>query len=111
MIERRTFTAGFKKSLVEQALYRNTAVSQLSREHNIARVLIYRWIREYRKSGEVKSSHSRSSANKPSTEQLETLVGRLMIDNELLKKALSELQSAGSSKEIISGNTEINLGR
>ena len=111
MNERRTFTAEFKKSLVEQALYRNIPVSQLSREHNVTRFLIYRWIRDYRKTGEVKSSHSRRSANKPSHEQLESLVGRLMIDNELLKKALSEMQAAGDSREIISGSTEIDLGR
>ncbi len=111
MKEHRVFTAEFKKELVDQALYRSIPVSQLSHEHNIARALIYRWIREYRKTGEVKNSHSRRNPNKPGIEQLEGLVGRLMIDNELLKKTLSELQAAGNSKEIISGNAEINLGR
>ena len=111
MREHRTFTAEFKKELVGRALYRSIPISQLSHEHNIARALIYRWIREYQKTGEVKSSYSRRAANKPSVEQLEVLVGRLMIDNELLKKALSELQAVGNTKEIISGNTEINLGR
>lgn len=111
MQERKAYTVEFKKELVERALYRSIPVAQLSREHNIAQALIYRWIREYRKTGAVKNSHSRPSANKPSVEQLEGLVGRLMIDNELLKKALSELQTADNSKGIISGNTEIDLGQ
>ena len=60
MREHRTFTAEFKKELVGRALYRSIPISQLSHEHNIARALIYRWIREYQKTGEVKSTYSHS---------------------------------------------------
>lgn len=111
LTERRTYTAEFKKTLVEQVLYRSASVTQLSRQHNVHRVLIYRWVQQYRRTGKLKSTESHPSSHKPSVEQLEALVGRLMIDNELLKKALSEMQAADSSKGIISGTTEITLDR
>jgi len=110
VLKHRTFTQEFKKELIEQALYRSTPVGQLSRQHNIARPVIYRWIREYQQGRLSKTSVGRA-ASSPQTQikDLEALVGRLMIDNELLKKALKAVQEQPKPNVIISGTTEIPL--
>lgn len=108
-LKHRTFTTEFKKELVGQILYRDVSVSELSRQHNIARPILYRWVQQYQDGG-IKESRTRSH-NKARIEDLEALVGRLMIDNELLKKALEEVQKQPKPNEIISGATEISLER
>jgi transposase-like protein len=108
VLKHRTFTQEFKKELIEQALYRSVPVSQLSRQHNIARPVIYRWIREYQK-GRLSKTSSERTSTKAQIQDLETLVGRLMIDNELLKKALKAVQEQPKPNVIISGATEIPL--
>jgi transposase-like protein len=110
MLKRRTFTAQFKKELVEQALYRSISVGQLAREQNIARQLLYKWIREYQQGGPNNPSSERTS-QKAQIKDLEALVGRLMIDNELLKKALKAVQEQPKPNAIFSVPTEIPLER
>jgi len=106
-LKHRSFTTEFKKELVEQIIYRAIPVSALSRQHDIARPVLYRWIREYQDGGikELRGCHS----NKPSIEDLEALVGRLMVDNTLLKKALEAVRTQHKPNEIISGAAEISL--
>lgn len=108
VLKHRTFTQEFKKELVEQAIYRSINVGQLSRQHNIARPVIYRWIREYQQ-GQLSKTSSRRESTKAQIEDLESLVGRLMIDNELLKKALKAVNEQPKPNVIISGTTEIPL--
>jgi transposase-like protein len=110
MLKHRSFTAEFKKELVEEALYRSASVTQLSREHNIARPIIYRWIQEYKNGCLSKTSPERTS-QKAQIKDLEALVGRLMIDNELLKKALKAVQEQPKPNAIFSVPTEIPLER
>lgn len=109
VLKHRTFTTEFKKELVEQIVYRSISVTELSRQHNIARPLLYRWVREYQEGG-IKESRTHSN-NKAHIKDLEALVGRLMIDNELLKKALEAVQKQPKPSEIISGTTKIPLER
>lgn len=110
VLKHRTFTQEFKKELVEQALYRSISVGQLSRQHNIARQVIYRWVREYQQGQLSKTSRGGLPA-KAQIADLEALVGRLMIDNELLKKAFQAVQEQPKPNVIISGSTEIPLER
>ena len=108
VLKHRSFTAEFKKDLVEQILYRGGAVAQVSREHNIARPVIYRWVRQYQQGNLNKTSIQRDPS-KPSIQDLEALVGRLMIDNELLKKALEAVRAQQAPNVILSAPTEIPL--
>ena len=108
VLKHRTFTEAFKKELIEQALYRSVSVGQLSRQHNIARPVIYRWIREYQQ-GKLSKTSLQHNSSKARIEDLESLVGRLMIDNELLKKALKVVNEQPKPNVIISGTTEIPL--
>ena len=103
-LKRRTFTEEFKQQLAEQVLRFNLSPTQLAREHNIHPVVLSRWIKKYRT-----GSTQNVSATKTTKEDLEALVGRLLIDNELLKKALKAVQEQQKRNEIISGTTEITL--
>ena len=110
MLKHRTFTQEFKKELIEQALYRDIGVGQLARQHNIARPVIYRWIREYQQGRLSKTSAGRSpSSPQAQIKDLEALVGRLMIDNELLKKALKAVEEQPRPNVVLSGSTETPL--
>ena len=108
VLKHRTFTKEFKEQLVEQALYRSVSIGQLSRQHNIARQLIYLWIKQYQQ-GRLSKASKQPTSTKAKIEDLEALVGRLMIDNELLKKALKVIHEQPKPNEIISGSTEISL--
>ena len=105
----RTFTQQFKKEIVEQILFRSIPVGQLSREHSITRQILYRWVRKYQQGQISKPVGRPSSSPKVQIKDLEALVGRLMIDNELFKKALKVVQEQPKPNAIISGTTEIPL--
>lgn len=111
-LKNRSFTCEFKKELVEQILHRSVSISKLSREHNVHRRLLYRWIDHYH-AGTLKSGHAGrppiTATRKAEIKDLEQLVGRLMIDNELLKKALKVVEEQQKPNEIISGTIEIPL--
>jgi len=111
-LKNRTFTYEFKKELVEQVLYRAVSITKLSREHNIHRRLLHRWIDQYQ-IGRLNLGYPGrpSTKSKAEIKDLEQLVGRLMIDNELLKKALQVVQEQQKPNEIISGTIETPLGQ
>ncbi len=104
MSSRRSFTREFKAGVVEECLSGRSSVAQLSRRHEIASQLIYRWKRQYTE-GELTGDKSREDmALKLRVLELEKLVVELSIDNQLLKKARDfarELKSERSS--IVSG--------
>ena len=103
-LKRRTFTKEFKQQLVEQIVKLNISPSQLAREHNIHRVVLHRWVKQYQT-----GSPSTSRTTQTKMADLEALVGRLLIDNELLKKALKAVNEPPKPKGIISGGGEIPL--
>jgi transposase-like protein len=109
-LKHRSFTPDFKKELVEKALYGSASVVQLGREQNIHPVLIYRWIKKYQQ-GALNKPSAASTSPKTQIKDLEALVGRLMIDNELLKKALRVVQEQPKPNVILSVPTEIPLER
>lgn len=109
-LKHRTFTPEFKKELVEKALYGSLSVTQLGRQENIHPVVIYRWIKNYQQ-GALNKSSSGPTSQKAQIQDLEALVGRLMIDNELLKKALRAVQEQPRPNVIFSVPTEVPLER
>jgi len=104
----RNYTQGLKVKIVEDVLYRSKAVTKLAREHEIAPTVIYRWIKYYQQ-GKLNNTKVNEKSSKSSIEDLEALVGRLMIDNELLKKALVVVNKPPKQNEIISGPIDVSL--
>ena len=106
-MKQRKYTKAFKEELV-QAMMNGRSPSELSREFKIARQLLYFWHDQSLK-GELKDTIEIRSNPETRIKELEQLVGRLMADNELLKKALKQANSPTRRSEILSGNIEIEV--
>ena len=94
MRQRRTFTKEFKKQVVEEILSGVSKPSQLARRYTIDHAVLARWQRAYAKGG---LNHEPASTSEAALcgkiEHLEGMVGRLTMENEALKKALSQALS------------------
>lgn len=87
MMKQRTFTAEFKRQVVEELLSGVTGPAQICRRHNISSSLLYRWKRQYGQ-GRFGNEATEVAAMQERIEQLERMVGKLALENEFLKKAL-----------------------
>ncbi len=87
MMKQRTFTAEFKRQVVEELLSGVTGPAQICRRHNISSSLLYRWKRQYGQ-GRFGNEATEVAAMQERIEQLERMVGKLALENEFLEKAL-----------------------
>lgn len=106
-MKQRKYTKAFKEELI-QAMMKGRSPSALSREFKIARQMLYYWHDQALK-GELKDTVEIRSNPETRIKELEQLVGRLMADNELLKKALKQANSPSQKKDILSGSIEIEV--
>jgi len=85
--ERRSFDNDFKKQIVESIVSGSATQAELAREHRISPVMINRWKKDY-KAGKFFENVSSSDMAKLELRirDLERLVGRLTLENEMLKK-------------------------
>jgi transposase len=83
---RRTFTRSFKVQLVRELLAGGVTQSQLARRYEVAPDQISRWRTQYEQGTLVEGPVENAPLHARIAE-LERLVGRLMLENELLKKA------------------------
>ena len=92
-VKRRVFSREFKLRIVREILAGKTQ-AQVSREHQINEYTLSRWCRAYRKNkdrafpGKGWVSH----AEEARIASLERMIGRLTMENDLLKKALQKLE-------------------
>ena len=94
---RRKFSREFKIKVVE-AYESGASAVELSRQFEIHPNVIYSWAGEYRRdpanafqSGE--NQHDSSRVDEQRLAELERLVGRLALENDFLKKALSHAKN------------------
>jgi len=88
MVERRKFSAAFKRQAVEELLSGTTSLAQLSRRLDISSGLIVHWKRRYEEGGLVEGPSRTEKELLGRIAQLEQMVGRLTMENDLLKKAV-----------------------
>lgn len=88
MGERRKFSAAFKRQVVEELLSGVTPLAQLSRRLDISSGLILHWKKRYEAGGLVEGPSRTEKELVGRIAQLEQMVGRLTMENELLKKAV-----------------------
>ena len=85
--ERRSYSNEFKKQVVESILSGSSSQAELAREHKISPVMINRWKKDYRKGKFFENVTSQDMAKlELRIRDLERLVGRLTLENEMLKK-------------------------
>lgn len=86
MKPKRNFSLEFKRQVVEELLG-GVRPAQITRRYNLAGGLIYYWKQQYAK-GLFGNEPDQAEALKERLKELERMVGRLTMDNDLLKKAL-----------------------
>ena len=85
--ERRSFSNDFKKQIVESILSGSATQAELAREHRTSPVMINRWKKDYRKGKFFENVSSQDMAIlELKIRDLERLVGKLTLENEVLKK-------------------------
>jgi len=87
MRNQRTFSQEFKRQVVEELLSGESRPAQLCRRHNVSPSLLYHWKRQY-SLGKFNNEPIQEAALKDRIEKLERLVGRLTLENDLLKRGL-----------------------
>jgi transposase-like protein len=103
-IYRRKYSTEQKEEIVQALLTGQNAI-QLGREHNISPVLIQRWKRQYL-DGELDRKSNDQAINRLKKEiaKLEQMIGKLTMENYLLKKEQEYLiQQKREDSSIITG--------
>jgi transposase len=100
MRNQRSFSLEFKRQVVEELISGESGPAQLCRRHDIAPSLLYHWKKQYSR-GKFSNEPTEEGALRNRVEKLERLVGKLTLENELLKKglqrSLSQSQRNGRS--------------
>lgn len=91
-LKRRRFTREFKLQVVRE-VEAGKSVGQAAREHQIHPNLITRWRSESAKyAGKSFAGNGNRYKDEARIAELERMVGRLAMENEFLKKVLSQLE-------------------
>jgi transposase len=86
MAGNRKFSKAFKRQVVEEFLAGEGTQAQLARRYGVSDSLIFQWRRRY---AEGKLEETASPSDKDDRiKELERMVGRLTMENELLKKGV-----------------------
>lgn len=106
--KKRQFTREFKIEVV-QAYEHGALATELSRKYDVHPNLIYSWADQYRANPEEAFRSSNRVSDSPvAAEQriaeLERMIGRLTVENDVLKKALERAKSVLMNNKI--GNTK-----
>jgi len=93
---RRRFTREFKVQVLNEITAGKT-IAQAAREHNIHETLICKWRKDYEKDPEAAfPGNGNPTSAEAKIAELERMVGRLTMENDLLKKAL---ERSGQTKK------------
>jgi transposase len=97
---KRSFDREFKLQVVRQLLSGERRLAQLCREHQLSETLVRRWKEQYERDGEQAWPETATLLVERDPEQrireLEAALGRLHLENELLRRALKQAEKGGS---------------
>lgn len=113
MRPRRQHSVEFKQQIVEQLISGVASLGQLSRQHGLSAALIQTWRKKYRGGSLIEKPSREEQALKARVAELERMVGRLAMENDLLKKADAYIrqQRNASSRVITAKDLEGPSGR
>ncbi len=90
--KRRIFSRDFKIEVIRE-IEQGTQQAEVCRKHNLHPVLVNLWRREYHQCPETAfQEHGKLYKDEAKIAELEQLVGKLYIENEFLKKTLTQLE-------------------
>ena len=94
MRTRRTFTSEFKARVVLEIISGEKSISEACREHQLSPVLASKWRTEFIKNvAVIFEKNQKGNEDQNRMAELERLVGRLSLENDMLKKASSILNA------------------
>ena len=94
MRTRRSFTSAFKSKVVLECLSGEKSVNDVCREYQLSPILMSKWRTEFiENSASIFERDHKGSEDQNRIAALERLVGRLTLENEMLKKASSILNA------------------
>ncbi len=104
MRARRTYSTAFKRQVVEELLSGSATKGQLSRQYELSTGLIGHWKKRYGEGKLVEGKSANVKSLEAKIRDLEQMVGRLTMDNDLLKKAMEHtLQKRRENSLLITG--------
>ncbi len=93
---RRSYSAQFKLETVLEGIRGEKSIAQICRERGIKDSLYYKWRDQFTSQAlsifEDKRTPASSEGNNERIAELERMVGRLAVENDILKKASSLLE-------------------
>ena len=110
MRNQRSFSLEFKRQVVEELMSGQSRPAQLCRRYNITSSVLYHWKKQY-SWGKFDNEPTEEGALRDRIEKLERLVGKLTLENELLKRGLqnslsrSRRNGKSSGYGVVSGST------
>src|SRR3569832_1854383 len=87
MRNQRTFSPEFKRQVIEELLSGVSTAAQLSRRHHLSSRLLYHWKKQYAQGG-YDNEPTKEAALEERVRQLEQMLGKVIQENEFLKKAV-----------------------
>ena len=94
MRTRRTFRPEFKAKVVLECICGEKSVSETCREYQLSPVLVSKWRTEFiENSAAIFKKNHKGAESQDQIADLERLVGRLTLENDMLKKASSILHA------------------
>jgi len=94
MRTRRTFKPEFKAKVVLECMSGEKSISEACREYQLSPVLVSKWRTEFiENAAAIFENNHKGAENQDQIANLERLVGRLTLENDMLKKASSILHA------------------
>jgi transposase len=91
-VKRRAFSRDFKLQVVRE-VETGKSQAEIAREHQISPHVISRWCRQHRRyKGRAFPGNGHAHTDEARIAGLERMVGKLTMENELLKKVLQKLE-------------------
>ena len=81
----RTFTAEFKRQVVEELLSGTIGPAQICRRHSLSSGLVYHWKKQYAR-GKLNNEPTQEASMLDRINKLEQMLGKLPLENDFLKK-------------------------
>jgi transposase len=103
-LKRRQFTKDFKLQVIRE-VEAGKSVAQAAREHQLHPNTIIKWRQLHQQYAErAFAGNGQTYKDEARTAELERMVGRLTMENDLLKKALSRLEANLQAGRASGGN-------
>jgi transposase len=103
MARRRRFSAAFKRQVVEEVLCGASTQAQVCRRYELCATVVRTWKEQYAQ-GRLADPEGVCESQEQRIQELERMVGRLTMENALLKRAVSfTLRRRSETSSLISG--------